>query len=113
MKKVLDNADDVIHGTLPEIESRCNHFFKCSALNAALNTVPALHTALIVTWIWYTNFLNRTGANRNRTVTGCQCSPPSNVLTEMDEKLFTGGPGTNDEPALGLGLQSPFISSIG
>jgi len=41
--------------TLPEIEYWCNHFLKCSALNAALNIVQALLTALTVMWIWWPN----------------------------------------------------------
>ena|SRR5215469_7941060 len=71
--------------------SWCNHFLNCSALNAALNIVPAaLHTALIVTWTWWPNFPRRTGwtkrvrSNRGHTRTlrgfvllACTVSRPS------------------------------------
>src|SRR2546430_3223902 len=83
----------------------------CSAPNAEPSTVLDLPVA--PTWIWCENFLNRTHACGRQNVNGLQHLPQSNLCTGRVARMFTGGPYTSTKRALGPGLQSPSMSSIG
>src|SRR5580704_10144865 len=88
-------------------------FPPCSAPNAEPSTVLNLPAAPTVKWIWCKSFLNRIHACGRQNVNGLQHLPQSNLCTGRVARLFIGGPYTNTKRALGLGLQSPSMSSIG